>query len=334
MTFKEIMRDLENRIYKPIYLLMGDEPYYIDLISNYIAEHVLTEAEKSFNMTVQYGKDTDVYALDQNSRRFPMMASHQVVILKEAQDLKKIEELVHYASKPSKSTILVLNYKYKSLPKNRKLYKAIAKNGVAFESKKLYESAIPKWVTEFLANKNYRIMHDANALLTESLGTDLSKIANELDKLIIRLPKGVQEITATHIEENIGISKDFNNFELQKALSKKNVLKANRIINYFAENQKSNHIITTITSLYFYFSKLLVFHYLPNKSNKFAVASALKINPYFVGDYTAAAKAYPHQKVVQIISILREYDVKSKGVNNVSATAGDLLKEMIFRILH
>ncbi|RLD60245.1 MAG: DNA polymerase III subunit delta [Bacteroidetes bacterium] len=331
-TFDQIMSDLKNKIYKPIYFLMGAESFYIDQITDYISSNVLTEAEKAFNQTVVYGRDVDVKDIDNLARRYPMMSSHQVIIVKEAQTVKNIENLVYYAGNPLKSTILVINYKYKNLAKNKKLYKEINKNGIIFESKKLYDNQIPAWINKYLNNQLYTIEPVASALLNDYLGTDLSKIVNELDKLIISLPAN-SKITTKHIEENIGISKDYNNFELQNALAQKDILKANRIINHFGKNQKDNPIILTINSLYYYFRKVLIYHFMKDKSNR-NVAATLQINPYFVKDYQTAARRYNPKKVVDIIAYLREYDLKSKGVDNVSATPEELLKELIFKILH
>jgi len=232
----------------------------------------------------------------------------------------------------AKSTVLVLSHKYKSLAKNLKLYKAIEKNGEIFESKKLYENQVPKWITSYLGERKYKINAVASQSLADFLGTDLSKIGNELDKLCISLPPGT-EITPKHIEDNIGISKDFNTFELQNALSEKDVLKANRIVDYFSRNPKDHPLILTITSLYFFFAKVLAYHFLKDKS-KNNVASVLKINPFFVKDYEQTAKRYNSAKTIQIISLLREYDMKSKGLGSVSTSQGDLLKELIFKILH
>jgi len=332
MTFEQIMTDLKNRIYKPIYFLMGEESYYIDKITDFIENNVLADSEKAFNQTIVYGRDTDAVAIDNISKRFPMMSSHQVVIVKEAQNLRDIEKLMYYAGNPLKSTILVINYKYKTLDKRKKLYKEVATNGLIYESKKLYDNQVPEWIAKYLKENGYTIDPIASALLTEFLGTSLSKVSNELDKLIISLPKG-SKITAKDIEENIGISKDYNNFELQNALVKKDVVKANQIISYFEKNQKENPIILTINSLYFFFRRLLMFHFLKDKNPR-SVAASLQINPYFVKDYQSAAKRYNAKKTVAVISWLREYDLKSKGYNNVSAGPGDLLKELIFKVLH
>ncbi|MFN8254616.1 MAG: DNA polymerase III subunit delta [Bacteroidales bacterium] len=332
MTYEQIMKDLKNKIYKPVYLLMGDEPYYLDKITDYIAENVLTPSEKAFNQTIVYGMDTTAGAIDNIARRYPMMASHQVVIVKEAQNLKDIDNLMYYASGPSKSTLLVINYKYKTFDKRKRLYKEISEHGLVFESKKLYENQVPDWISKYSADLGYQIDPVASVLLTDFLGNNLSKISNELDKLVISLPKGTK-INSAIIEENIGISKDFNNFELQNALVKKDIFKANQIINYFEKNQKENPIILTISSLFSFFRKILLIHSIKDKDSK-NLASVLQIHPFFVKDYQMAAQKYNLQKTVAIISWLREYDMKSKGYDNVSTEPGDLLKELIFKILH
>jgi len=329
----DILKDLKNKAYKPIYFLMGDEPYYIDLITGYIAEHVLDESEKTFNQVVIYGKDTTVPDIIDTARRYPMMASCQVVIVKEAQTLDNIDDLYYYAEAPLHSTILVINYKYKFLDKRKKLSKIISEKGVLFESKRLYDDKIPGWITNYLDNKNITIELKASFLLTEFLGSDLGKISNELDKLIITLPEKSRNITADHIERNIGISKDYNNFELNKALVQKNVLKANRIINYFDKNQKNNPITFTISSLYYLFSKVLLYHSIKDKSRN-NVASVLRIKPFFVPDYELAARHFTQTELAGIIALLREYDLKSKGFGNVSVPPGGLLKELVYKILH
>ena len=336
VSLEELMSDLKNKIYKPVYFFTGDESYYIDKITEYIMSTILSEAEKSFNQTVIYGKDSDAATVLNAARRFPMMSNQQVVILKEAQEMRNFDDLVHYIENPLKSTILVINYKYnniKGLDKRKKIYKSIEQNAVVFESIKLYDDKIPAWISNYLKKRKIKIEPKAAVLLSEFLGNDLSKIVNELDKLIIMSGDNNLVIDSQEIEKNIGISKEYNHYELQNALSRKDILKANRIINYFAENQKNNHITQTITSLFYFFSKVLVLHCINDKSRKNIVAS-LKINPYFTGEYELAAKAYPIGKVVRIISLLREYDVKSKGFGNVSTSAGDLLKELTFKILH
>jgi DNA polymerase III subunit delta len=333
MKFDQVMTDLRNKKYVPIYFLMGEEAYYIDEISDYIAANVLSETEKTFNQTVLYGKDTEIGTVINAAKRYPMMSEHQVIIVREAQNIKNIDELIYYVEKPLKSTLLVINYKYKELDKRKKLYQALDKNAIVFNSEKLYEDKIPGWISEYLHSKGYGISPDAAVLLTEFLGNDLGKIVNELNKLFITLPQGLTKISSEIIEKNIGFSKEYNNFELQKALATKDVLKANRIILHFAKNPNDNPFVLTISSLYSYFIKVFKYHFLPDKS-KGAVASALKVHPFFTTEYEAAARKYPPAKLVQIISWLREYDLKSKGVGSSSASYGDLLKELVFKIIH
>lgn len=333
MKFEEIYNSIKKQEYAPIYFLMGEESFYIDKITDYILANALPEAERDFNQTVFYGKDADIANVIDTARRFPMMATRQLVVVKEAQLLKNIELLDSYIKNPLKSTILVINYKYKSLDKRKAFTKNVAQFGILFESKKIYENQLPDWISKYAGSLKLKIDTKASILLSEFLGNDLSKISNELDKLSINIPQG-NTITADEIEKNIGISKDFNNFELQNALGKKDVVKANQIINYFSTNEKSNPIFITIALLHSYFSKILKFHFLKNKTNDKLIASALGVNPFFVKDYKSAARLYNPKKVVSIIKLLREYDLKSKGIGNVSSKNGDLLKELIFKTLH
>ena len=333
VTYEEILSDLKNRIFKPVYFLAGEEPYYIDLLTDYIQEKVLPESEKAFNQIIVYGDDTNIASIIDTARRFPMMSSHQVLIVKEAQTLKKLDDLVIYLEKPLLSTILVFSYKYKALDKRTKLFKTLESHGVYFESTRVRDYQIPAWIERYLMVKGIKTDPSASALLTEYLGTDLHKIVNELDKLIITLPEGKPMITTTLIEKNIGISKDYNNFELQKAVGEKNVLKSNMIVHYFANNTKDNPINLTISSLFSFYSKLLTFHYLTDKS-KNNVAAVLKVNPFFVKEYENAATKYNVSKTVKIISLLRNYDLKSKGYCDPGTDPGDLLKELVFKILH
>ena len=335
MSFEQIMTELKKRQYRPVYFLMGEEPYFIDVIADYIAENALAEQEKAFNQVVLYGKDANVYTVLDAAKRFPMMSQHQVVIVKEAQNLKEIDKLQFYVEKPLQSTILVICHKYKTIDKRLKLYKSLdkSKDAAIFESKKLYDNQVPAWITNFLTERGYAIAPAAASLLTEYLGAELGKVVNELNKLMITLPENDKKITLEHIEKNVGISKDYNVFELQKALGDKDILKANRIIGYFARNPGSNPMVMVISSLYSYFVKILTYHYLPDKSQS-AAASALKVNPFFVKDYEAAARKYSAPKIIQIISLLREYDLKSKGAGSSSASDGDLMREMTYKILH
>jgi DNA polymerase III subunit delta len=330
---KQLVADIKSDNLKPIYFLMGEEPYYIDKISDFIEQNLLSEEEKGFNQMVLYGRDVSIDDIVANAKRYPMMAERQVVIVKEAQDLSRtIEKLVDYASNPQPTTVLVVNYKYKKIDKRKALYKTINKIGVVYESKKLYENQVGEWIRRVLSPKDYSITPKAAQMLVEFLGTDLSKINNELEKLQIILPKGSQ-ITPELIEENIGISKDYNNFELRKAIGNKDVLKAQQIVNYFGENPKANPMVVTVSLLFNFFAQLLHYHGLNDKSSR-SVASALRINPYFVNEYITAARNYPMKKVSKVISTLREFDVKSKGVGANAVPQGDLLKELLVRIMN
>jgi len=332
MTFEQILSNLKNRIYYPVYFLGGEESYYIDTISDFIEKNVLEETERDFNQTIVYGRDTNPMEIISLAKRYPMMASHQVVIVKEAQNIPKIEELEAYLKNPLDTTVLVINYKYKKIDKRKSFFKNIGKKGVLFESKKIYDNQIPAWIDKHLHSLGYSISPKAGIMLAEYLGSDLSKIVNEINKLILNIP-GKTEINDDLIEKNIGVSKDFNIFELQNAIGSRNISKANRIANYFAANPKENPLVKTITILFGYFSKLLIYQQLKDKS-KNSVASALSVHPFFVKDYQVAARNYSLGKLTKIISLLREYDLKSKGVNNISTTDGELLKEFLFKILH
>jgi len=340
MTADDILKDLKNRKYKPLYLLHGEEPYFIDQVSNFVEDKVLPEAERGFNQTVLYGKDTEVMTVLNAAKRYPMMAEYQVVLVKEAQDMKwgrddddkkTINPLLSYLENPLPSTIVVFCYKYGKFDKRKKTYKAIEKNGVVFESTPLYDSKIPSWIEGFAAGKGYKIDQQASAMMAEYLGNDLSKIANELEKLMLNVSAG-QTITMQHVQDNIGISKEYNVFELQSALSRKDPFKVNQIINYFEANPKANPIVLVLGNLNNFFGKVLLYHYAKDKSPQ-NLARELGVNPYFVKDYELAARSYNYSKSMQIISLLREYDLKSKGVDS-NAGPGELMKELMFKILH
>lgn len=333
ITYEQILTDLKNKNYQQIYFLMGEEPYYIDVISDYIQNNVLDEMQREFDQTILYGKETDMRTVINAAKRYPMMAQYQVVIVKEAQLIKDWDNLVFYLQQPLKSTILVFCYKYGTPDGRKKWLGELKKTGIVFESPKIRDYEINAWIAKYAKSKGLAVDEKAVAMLGEYLGTDLSKIANELDKLLITKPVGSERITPEIIEKNIGVSKDYNVFELQAALINKDVLKANRIIRYFAENKKANPLVMVLSQLFNFFSNLMLYHYLPDKS-QMTVASELKINPYFVKDYQKAAQAFNAWKTMFIISYIRETDARAKGVDNVSADEGDLLKELVFKILH
>ncbi len=329
----KIVNDIKAGNIKPIYFLMGEESYYIDKLSDYIEDKVLSEDEKGFNQTVLYGRDVTIEDIVSTAKRYPMMAERQVVIVKEAQDLSRtIDKIESYAENPMPSTVLVICYKYKTLDKRKKVTKLLAKNGIVYESKKLYENQVGDWIKRVLAGKKYSIEPKANAMLVEFLGTDLSKINNELEKLQIILPKG-STITPHHIEENIGFSKDFNVFELRKAIGDRNQLKAYTIADNFAQNPKDNPIVMTTSLVFSFFVQLLKYHGLKDK-NPSNVAKVLGVNPFFLKDYDIALKNYPMRKVSQIVTSLRDVDVKSKGVGANALPQSDLLREMLFKIFN
>ena len=333
MTYNEIIKSLRAKDYKPVYFLHGEESFYIDGISDFIENKVLSEGEKSFNQTIFYGKDCDSKVLIDTASRYPMMASHQVVILKEAQEMKALSNLQPYIERAVPTTILVICHKHKKLDARTKFAKSLKANAVLFESKKLYDNQVPDWISDYLKNKKLKINPNAAQLIAEYLGTNLSKIANEMDKLAINLPEGTT-IDEKHIQDNIGISKDYNVFELQKALGQRSVLKANRIIQYFISNPKKNPLVMVIGTLYNYFSKVYMLHFLRNLPDR-ELSSALKLrSEFFLKEYKFTARNYNLSKTKDVISILKEYDLKSKGVDRDSTSEGELLKEMVYKIMH
>ena len=360
----ELLTNLKRKIVKPVYYLYGEEPYYIDVVSDYIEQHFLDEADKEFNQSVLYGKDIELVTLLSDAKRFPMMCDHQVIILKEAQNIPEfskkesvseeekkegqdaesessdkkdknntaLKAFINYLENPLPSTILVICQKHKKPDGRSAIYKAFQKHAVCIESPKLYDNKIAEWISNYVKEIGYSIHPRVAQLMADYLGNNLSKITNEISKLIISLPKGA-EINADQVQSNIGISKEFNIFELQDALSKKDVLKSNQIINYFIANPKENPFQLVLSTLYSYFNKVLLYHFVQDK-NKFNVAKELGVNPYFAEGYIRAGQNYSTLKLKQIFFFLRECDVKSKGVDNASLTYGDLLKELAYRILH
>ena len=330
---KNIVEDIKKGIIKPIYFLSGEEPYFIDQISDYIEHNLLDEADKGFNQVVLYGRDVTIEDIVGNAKRYPMMAERQVVIVKEAQDLSRnIEKLAAYVKNPQPTTVLVVAFKYKKLDKRKGLAKALKEHGVHYESKKLYENQVGDWLRRVLIDEGYHIQPKAAQILVDYLGNDLGKVINELNKLMLILPKG-SEITPQAIEENIGISKDFNIFELRKAISEKDIVKAQRIAQYFTQNPKDNPLVLTVGQLFSLFSSILKYHGLPQK-DKNTVARALGVSPFFVGEYITAGRNYPMKKVSACISLIREVDVKSKGVGASAFASNDLLKELLVKIMN
>ena len=329
----KITNDIKNGLIKPIYFLMGEEPYYIDKLTEFIENNILSEEEKGFNQMIMYGRDVTIEDIVGAAKRYPMMAERQVIVVREAQDLiKTIDKLQSYAENPQPTTVLVFAYKYKTLDKRKSLVKIIQKNGLLFESKVMYENQVGTWISKILKGKGYQIEPKATLMLVEFLGTDLSRINNELEKLQIILPKGVT-ITPSHIEENIGFSKDFNVFEFRKAIGERNQLQAYRIADHFAQNKKDYPMVVTTGLVFSFFSSLLQYHGLKDKSPG-NVAKVLKVNPYFLKDYDVALKNYPMRKVSSIVSVLREVDVLSKGVGANQLHESDLLKEMLAKIFN
>ncbi len=332
VEFKTILADLHNKAYHPVYFLHGEEPYYIDQIASVLESTVLTEAERAFNLTIAYGKDAEPKSIIDTCSRYPMMATHQVVLLKEAQDMKKLADLQPYIEKPVPSTLLVICHKHKKFDARTRFAKAVKKHAVVFESKKPYDNQIPDWIKSYLKDRQLTIQPNAAELIAEHLGTNLSKIANELDKLIINLPGGAN-VTPKHVQDHIGISKDYNVFELQKALGTRDKAKTLRIVNYFIANERKNPLVVVIATLYNYFSKIYKTHFLRNLSDN-ELAAALGTRPYFVREYKSASRLYPLPKTEAVIGLLREYDLRSKGVDNVGVLPGELLREMTWRILN
>ena len=334
ITCDDILKELRAKQYRPVYYLMGEEPYYIDLIADYITDNILTETEKEFNLTVVYGADVDIATVINAAKRYPMMSEHQVVVVKEAQNIRNMEELSYYLQKPLLSTILVICHKHGVLDRRKKLAAEIEKTGVLFESKKVKDAQLPAFITSYMKRKGIDVEPKAAAMLADFVGADLSRLTGELEKLIITLPKGHTRVTPEQIEKNIGISKDYNNFELRSALVEKDVLKASKIIKYFEENPKTNPIQMTLSLLFGFFSNLMLAYYAPEKSEQ-GIANMLGLRtPWQAKDYLAAMRRYNGVKTMQIIGEIRYADAKSKGVGNPSLSDGDILRELVFKILH
>ena len=334
MTCDDILKELRAKQYRPIYYLMGEESYYIDVIADYMADHILSDSEKEFNLTVVYGADTDIVSIINAAKRYPMMAEHQVIIVKEAQNIRNMDELFYYLQKPQPSTILVICHKHGVIDRRKKLATEIEKKGILFESKKVKESQLPAFIGTYMKRKGIDMEPKATAMLADFVGTDLSRLSGELDKLTLILPKNQTRVTPELIEHNIGISKDYNNFELRSALVEKDVLKANKIIKYFEENPKTNPIQMTLSLLFGFFSNLMLAYYAPEKTEQGIAAFLGLKSPWQSREYMIAMRRYSGVKTMEIIGEIRYADAMSKGVGNSSVSNAEILKELIFKILH
>ena len=334
LKFEEIQDGIKKGNFSPVYLFQGEEAYYIDQLTDLLIEKVLDDSERDFNQYIFYGMDSDVGTIINTCKRFPMMAERQLVVVKEAQGLKNIDDLVHYVTHPLRSTILAINFKHGKLDGRKKLSGEIAKTGIVFESKKLYDNQIPNFITAYLREKKVGIDGKSAQMLTDYLGNDLGKLTNELEKLILLLTNGKTVITSELIEQNIGISKDYNNFELQKALANKDILKANRIALYYEQNPKNNPLIPALAMLFNFFSNLMICYYEEDKSRSHLMSVLGFRNDIQIVDYLSAMQKYDPRKTMQIVSLIRECDARSKGVNNASIPDGILFKELVYKIIH
>lgn len=333
LSFDAIMSQISRREFKPVYFLMGDESYYIDRITDAILDRVLEGGEKDFNEIVRYGGDVNVADIVNEARFYPSFAQYRVVVIKEAQEVKKLEDLVNYVEKPLFSTILVINYKNGNFDRRKKLIAEVEKHGILFESKKLYDNQLPSWVNVFVEKKGLKIDPKASQMLADFIGADLNRMAGELEKLLITMPQNQTRITPELVERNIGISKEYNNFEFLKAVVQKDILKANRIAIYFEKNPKNNPLNVTLIVLHNFFSNLMLCHYLPNK-NEAGVMQGLKIQAFQARDYMFGLRNFSPFKTMEIISLIRECDANMKGIGDTGSSKGDLLRVLLFKMLH
>ena len=336
VTFSAVMRDLQAGKYAPVYYLMGDEPYYIDQISDYIAEHALSPEERDFNQTVLFGSDVSASTVADAARRYPMMAQRQVVIVKEAQNIRNTEALEKYMKQPMATTVLVMCHKNGRIDGRKREYvKAIQQAGVLFESTKLRDRELAPFIENYLRERQTAIDPKSTQLIAEAIGADLSRLTSELDKVLIALPEGDRRITPQVVEDQIGVSKDFNGFELRDAIVNRNVYKANQIIDYFDKNPKAGSIYAFLPLLFNYFQNLMLAFYAPQRNSQEAVAQWLDMrSPWAAKDYMTGMRNFTATKVMQIIGKIREMDAKSKGLDNPNTPAGELMKELLFFILH
>ena len=335
VTFQTIMQDLKNRSFAPFYLLMGDESYYIDSISDYIASHVLSPEESDFNQTICFGSDVTAVQVADMARRYPMMAEYQVIIVKEAQNIRSLEALEKYLKNPVKSTILVWCHKNGKIDARKKVLGVAQSVGVVFESKKLRDYQLPDFIQNYLKPKKISIDPKSCQMIADYIGADLSRIVSELDKILIYLPEDDRRITPEVVEKEVGVSKDFNAFELRNAIVSKDVFKANQIIKYFDNNPKAGSLYSFLPLLFSFFQNLMIVHYTPNKSSEQHIARALDLKSAWGSkDFITGLRNYSARKTMEIISKIREVDGKSKGLDNPNTGAGELMKELIFFILH
>jgi DNA polymerase III subunit delta len=335
MTFNEVIDSIKKRQFKPVYFLHGVEPYYIDQIVDLAATTILSEGERDFNQTILYAKDTQPLTVVDAALRLPMMSEYQVVIVKEAQEYTKApqwEVFEKYLESPSKSTVLIFAHKYKTIDKRGKFYKALSKKAVVFESEGVKDYQLAGWVKTFLAAKKYQATDKAIALLAEFIGNDLSRITNEVEKLMLIVPPGTQ-INEKHVEQNIGISKDYNVFELVNAIAEKDVIKANKIVNYFGDNPKATHITVVLGSLHGLYQRLFKAHFAQTEDPS-KVASLLKIHPFAAKELVQNKRKHPARVISRNFSILREYDMLAKGVGSSGVEDVELMKELVFKLLH
>lgn len=332
MDYKQLLKHIREKTYSPLYILHGEEPYFIDELTNAFEELALEEHEKDFNQAIVYGKDTELLSLVSQLKSFPMMGEKRLIILKEAQDFKELDELEAYADNPNPSTIFVIAHKYKAIDARKKFFKAANSKGIVFKSDKIKDYQLPDWISSFLKSKGYLFSSKVPFLLAESIGNDLSRIANELNKLSIVLSPGSQ-ITEVEIETNIGISKEYNVFELNNAVASKDVLKAMKIVKYFDQNPKAGELLQVIPILFKFFSQIMRIHFIPNASRD-SVAQKLQVHPFVAGELMQAKNLYNPKKIAENIECLHLYDLKAKGLGNATLTHGELMREMVFQLLN
>lgn len=333
-TYESIMSELRNGIYHPVYYLMGEEGYFTDRITDYIIENSLTEVERDFNLTVFYGLETDINTIINTAKRFPMMAERQVVVVKEAQALKDLDPLVFYLQNPQPTTVLVFAHKNGSIDRRKKVATELDRKGVVLDTKKYKDDHLPSFITSYLNEKGLKADPKSVLMLRESIGADLARIAGEIDKLSISIPRGTSAITPELVEEHIGISKEYNNFELQNAIINKEIYKANKIINYFAQNPKKNPIQMTLALLFSFFSNLMMCYYAPEKTERGIMEFLGLKNSWGVSDYMKAMRNYRAMHVLEILHLIRLADAQSKGAEGVQMPDGEIMRELLYKILH